>query len=386
MPPEMQRQDIPTPAVFVPLPILAVAYGLPHVLAPSPAALVRSGQRKTIRLRFESGGLKRFPVDLRAISCQYGATDRPPRVDEFDTLPPDIDVVLYPACPVGGSVTRLSFGNNIFRYTRRFTNFVVDVEGTFDTYWSRFSSKSRWAMKSKAKKLNKFCGEVSYRECRSAEEMKLFYELARKVELGSFQRKVLQNCIPDDPAFYKEMLDLASDGKVRGYLLLAKDKPIAYLYCIASAQVLFHELSGYDSALGVYSPGVLLQRYALEQVFGERRFRLFDFSSGGGQHKEFFSTRRLERADVYIFRKTWRNLVIASFVAGAGFALTKLTGVLGRVGLQARFIRVMRCVRQGLVVAHPVADQQVVADEIVSAPGPSTPAPLLPKSQNKEKA
>ena len=345
MPAETRRQNAPHHPI-IPLPTEDVCLGPPHVIAPSPAALARLGQRKTIRLRFESGGLKRFPLDFKAISCQYGAAARPPRVDEFEALPPDIDVVLYPACPVEDSLTRLSFGKNVFRYTRRFTNFVVDIEDCFETYWNRFSSKSRWVLKSKAKKLSKVCGEVSYRECRSAEEMQQFYQLARKVELGSFQQKVLQNRIPDDPLFYKEMIALASEDKVRGYLLLSKDKPIAYLYCIATAQVLFHELSGYDSAFGVYSPGVLLQRYALEQVFGERRFRLFDFCSGGGQHKEFFSTRRLERADVYIFRKTRRNLAVTSFVAGVGFALTKFAGVLGRVGLQARFRRALRSVRQ----------------------------------------
>ncbi len=345
MPAETRRQDATPPGVSISLPA-PVPTGVPHVLSPSPVALARCGQRKMIRLRFESGGLKRFPVDLKAISCQYGAAERPPEVHEFDALPRDIDVVLYPACPLEDRVSRLSFGRNVFSYTRKFTNFVVDIEDSFETYWSRFSSKSRWVLKSKAKKLSKFCGEVSYRECRTVAEMEWFYDLARKVVLGSFQEKVLQNCIPDDPSFYKEMLELASEGKVRGYLLFAKEKPIAYLYCIATAQVLFHELSGYDSAFGAYSPGVLLQQYALQQIFGEGRFRLFDFSSGGGQHKEFFSTRRLERADVYIFRKTWRNLAITSFVASVGYTLNKFAEVLGRAGLDTRLRRIVRSVRQ----------------------------------------
>jgi hypothetical protein len=114
---------------------------------------------------------------------------------------------------VEDALTRLSFGNYVFRYTRRFANFVVDIEDAFDSYWNRFSSKTRWVLKSKAKKLNKSCGDVTYRGYRSAEEMERFYDLARKVELGSFQQKVLQNHIPDDPSFYKEMLELASQGK-----------------------------------------------------------------------------------------------------------------------------------------------------------------------------
>jgi hypothetical protein len=319
----------------------------PHIVAPSPAALLRSGRRKSIRLRFESGGLKRLPVDFKAISCQYGAADRPPHVHDFDTLPADVDVVLYPACPVENHLARLSFGDHVFRYARKFTNFVVDIEDSYETYWNRFSSKSRWVYKSKAKKLSKACGgEITYRQCRSAEEMKEFYELARKVELGSFQEKVLRNCIPDDPLFFKEMIELASHGNVRGYLLIAKEKPVAYLYCLATPQTLFHETSGYDPAFATYSPGVLLQQYALQEIFAEGRFRLFDFSSGGGQHKEFFSTRRLERADVYIFRKTPRNVAIASFVAGLGFGLTKFGGMLGRIGLDGSLRRLMRSVRQ----------------------------------------
>ena len=343
---ETRRQASSSQRVPLPQPAVPVPHGTPQVVGPSAAALARSGHRKTIRLRFESGGLKRFPFDFKAISCQYGAADRPPQVQDFVALPPDVDVLLYPACPVEASLVRLSIGKHVFRYTRRFTNFVVDIDDSFEAYWNRFSSKSRWVLKSKAKKLSKFCGEVSYRECSSAEEMEVFYNLARKVELGSFQQKVLQNRIPDDPSFYKEMLESASQGKVRGYLLVAKDKPIAYLYCIATAQILFHELSGYDSAYGAYSPGVLLQQYALQQLFAERRFRLFDFSSGGGQHKEFFSTRRLERADVYIFRKTWRNLAITALVAGVGFALNKFSDAMGRIGLQGRLRRVFRSFHQ----------------------------------------
>ena len=347
MPAETQRQESRSQG-FVPLSTEpAIPVGSPYIAAPSPTSLLRSGRRKTIRLRFESGGLRRFPVDFKAISCQYGAADRAPQVHEFDTLPADIDVVLFPACPVEGSLARVSFGNHVFRYTRRFTNFVVDIEDSFDAYWNRFSSKSRWVLKSKAKKLSKACeGEITYRQYKSAEEMKEFYDLARKVELGSFQEKVLRNGIPDNPGFYKDMLALASQGNVRGYLLSVKEKPIAYLYCLATAQTLFHEISGYDAAYSAYSPGVLLQQYALRELFAERRFKLFDFASGGGQHKEFFSTRRLERADVYIFRKTVRNLAITSFVAGLGFTLAKFAGLLGRVGLESKFRHAVRLVRQ----------------------------------------
>lgn len=141
-------------------------------------------------------------------------------------------------------------------------------------------------------------------------------------------------------------MELASNGNVRGYLLIAKEKPVAYLYCLATPQTLFHETSGYDPAFAPYSPGVLLQQYALQEIFAERRFRLFDFSSGGGQHKEFFSARRLKRADVYLFRKTLRNVAITSFVAGLGFALTKFTGMLGRVELDARLRLLLRSARQ----------------------------------------
>lgn len=343
-----RRQNAPPPSAPVTFSSAsATPPATPHIVAPSPAALLRSGRRNSIRLRFESGGLNRFPVDFKAISCQYGAADRPPLVHDFDTLPAGVDVVLYPACPVENHLARLSFGNHVFGYTRRFTNFVVDIKDSYETYWNRFSSKSRWVYKTKAKKLSKACaGKITYRQCRSAEEMKEFYDLARKVELGSFQEKVLRNGIPDDPLFFKEMMELASNGNVRGYLLIVKEKPVAYLYCLATPQTLFHETSGYDPAFATYSPGVLLQQYALQEIFAERRFRLFDFSSGGGQHKEFFSTRRLDRADVYIFRKTLRNVAIVSFVAGLGFALTKFTDMLGRIGLDARLRRLVRSVRQ----------------------------------------
>jgi len=172
-----------------------------------------------------------------------------------------------------------------------------------------------------------------------------FYSAATQITQGEYQRKVLRNSLPECTSFYEQMMELASRNAVRGYLLWVNRKPIAYLYCIASDDALLHELSGYDPRFARFSPGVLLQRYALEQVFAEKTFSVFDFSSGGGQHKSFFSTRRMERAHVFLFRTTPRNLALISLIAATEVFSSEAQKVIDVLGLRSagrRFVRWMK--------------------------------------------
>jgi CelD/BcsL family acetyltransferase involved in cellulose biosynthesis len=93
------------------------------------------------------------------------------------------------------------------------------------------------------------------------------------------------------------------------------DRPISYLFCSAQAEVLLYRHFGYDPEFGRWSPGTVPQYLALERLFAEGRFRLFDFTAGA--HKQFFSTGSTRCADLYFFRRTPRNLLLLGLHAGA---------------------------------------------------------------------
>ncbi len=309
---------------------------------PSPAELLCSGVPTTIRLLPEMPGL-RSQFSFRGICCKNGTSDGPPSRGDFPALPAGVDFVLYPACRVEATLPRLSFGRDGFLFTRTWANFVVDLEGDFDSYSKNFSSKSRCTTRAKLRKLSRaFPGSVDWAEYRSPAEMEKFYSAARNVPLGRYQQKVLRNAMPNDAKFYHELMQLASRDAARGYLLWVNRQPVAYLYCIVSDQALVHELSGYDSRFAAFSPGLLLQQYALQQIFSEKRFSIFDFSSGSGQHKKFFSTSCVTRANVYFFRPTPRSAVVLSAAAAQDLVASELRDLVDRLGLQSAARRVVR--------------------------------------------
>jgi Acetyltransferase (GNAT) domain len=237
----------------------------------SPSDLVRLGSVKSIQLRLESYGNLSPEFSFRAIICKYAATP-PPSILDVSTLPPGIDVILFPACPLERELPKLSLGWHCFRYTRPWTNFIVQLHGTFEDYWNGFCSKTRWTVKRKEQKLAEAFGPIQYRQYRSRDEMAEFYSIARRVKLDEFSRRALGNAVPEGRSFYGDMLERASLDQVRGYVMMLNGEPVSYLYCIVSDDALLHELPGYDSEFARFSPSVLLQRYALEQLFAERTF------------------------------------------------------------------------------------------------------------------
>src|SRR5512139_3024605 len=103
------------------------------------------------------------------------------------------------------------------------------------------------------------------------------------------------------------MQALAEAGQVRAYLLFDNDRPVAYLYCPASKGVLLYQYLGYDPEYSSWSVGTILQWLALEQLFGERTYELFDFTEGQSDQKRQFSTHSVRCANVYFLRRTLVN-------------------------------------------------------------------------------
>jgi CelD/BcsL family acetyltransferase involved in cellulose biosynthesis len=274
----------------------------------SPADLLRAGPVTDIVLHLDSYAGVSPGFSFRGIVCRDGV--RPPTLAEIPALPPGIDVLEYSACALETKLPTVSFGWHVFRYEHAWTTLVVEFQGSFEEYWSRFRSKARWSIKRKAEKLQQTYGQIEYRQYGSSEELAEFHCATEQVKLGEYQQRALHNSIPQVASFHRDMLRLASLNQSRGYLMMINGQPIAYLYCSARGTELVHQLSGYDSDFAQFSPGLLLQRYALEQLFAERTFSSFDFFSGGGQHKSFFATACKKRADVYFFRKTPRALAL----------------------------------------------------------------------------
>src|SRR5690606_34882583 len=94
---------------------------------------------------------------------------------------------------------------------------------------------------------------------------------------------------------------------VRAFLLFDGTRPVSYLYCPVIDGVLLFSYLGYDPDYAPQSVGTVLQWLALESLFGEQRFRKFDFTEGESDYKQLFATDSVDCSHLLFLRRTWTN-------------------------------------------------------------------------------
>jgi len=226
---------------------------------------------------------------------------------DWKTLPSRVGLVTVPWQPVGADLPRVVRRGKTIRYVEAaVTRCFIRIQGTFDDYLNRFSSKSRKKLK---RSLRKFWDTSSggLREFASADNMATFLDIALRVSRRSWQGK--QNVgLPSDEGFRARVLERAALGTARGYILFAGEQPVAYMYCPIEGSTLLYETVGFDPQYTNLAPGTVLFLLVLQRLFAERRFAYFDLGVlEGDPYKSRYSTDELTCANVYFFPRTLRN-------------------------------------------------------------------------------
>ena len=195
-------------------------------------------------------------------------------------------------------------GGAIIYVPRQYRRFSVDLSGSFAEYMAQFSGKTRSSLKRKLRRFAELSqGKIHWKEYRTPREIEEFILLARALSAKTYQERLLNYGLPATREFLASAQALANQDCVRAYLLFLGGEPISYLYCPIRGGVVLYDRLGYDPAHAAASPGTVLQLLVLETLFAERRFLLFDFTEGEGQHKELFATGSRLCADVYVLTR-----------------------------------------------------------------------------------
>lgn len=238
---------------------------------------------------------------------------------------------------------RARVGGAIRYAPRQYRRFWTDLQGPFEQYMAKFSSKTRANLRKKVRRFGEHCGgAASWRVYRSPAELEEFLGLARAVSAKTYQERLLDAGLPADEGFLEAVRRGAERDEVRAFLLFHGETPVAYLYCPSREGVLVYDYLGYDPAYRTLSPGTVLQYHAFESLFAEGRWRLFDFTEGEGDHKQLFATGNTLCADLYYLRPTLRNRLSL----GTHVAIESLSGwivrLLDRFGVKAKVKRFFR--------------------------------------------
>lgn len=299
---------------------------------------------RSITFKYLLGDFVLFRAGFSLSVTKLGFCADQPSLDirtAVDLLPASADGLAFFFFPVREKLPRLTLLPGAIRYVRdHYKRFYIDLSGTFEEYLEKFPSKARYNLKTPVKKFTAYSGgTIHWRIFRKPEEVAEFHKLAREIAATTYQDRLLDAAIPEGDEFRVEMEELASRDCMRGYILYDNKKmPIAYLYFSSRDGVAEPGIMGYDPGYSRYSPGTVLLYCVLSSLFSEGSYHFFDFGQGEGGHKKLFATNSDPCADIYFFRKTFRNLTLVSL----HLLVNDLSGFAGRMLEAMRIKSVIR--------------------------------------------
>lgn len=303
---------------------------------------------RSVPFKFQLGDLTLFSVsrrlDVRSMPLRDAIILEGPLAPPHITAPPDSDGYAVRGHPIAGDLPPIARAGNYIRYVPlRYQHCYIDLSTTFDQYQTKFSSKTRSTIKRKIAKFTQTCGgALRWKVYCTPAELETFFEHARAVSRLTYQERLLDAGLPDSPGFRATAAALAAADKLRAYLLFDGDKPVSYLYCPVEDGIVVYAYLGYDPAYARLSVGTILQWLALESLFGEGKFRLFDFTEGQSEHKRFFATHERECANVFWLADTLGNRSLVH----AHEAMNRFSGWLGgkldALGIKSKIKRLLR--------------------------------------------
>ncbi len=288
-----------------------------------------------------------FPFTMAVKEAHFTelADDEYVNWSDWSAVPGHVDAVVIRSQPVTSPLPRrLATAGGVRYVPAQYLRYYMEFNGTFEQYLQKFSSKVRSNRKREVKKFAEFSGgTIDFRQYRTAAEVEEFYRLARELSRKTFQERLLDAGLPDNETYRSNLLDLASQDRIRAYLMFKSGAAVAYLLTeVRVPDILLYRYLGYDPEFRSWSPGTVLHCLAFERLFAEQRFRFLDFTEGEGTHKKFFATGNRSCADIFFFRRTFKNrmfLLLHSSTEGFSRAVA---GMLDRLGLKARIKKLLR--------------------------------------------
>ena len=307
-----------------------------------------AGACRDFALKYQLSDWTVFSVSLPLQMSSVKVAERAP--PERQPGPPDSPLAagsegfLVRALPIAETLSPIGAAGDYLRYVQlQYRHCIIDFRSSFADYQKKFSSKTRSTINRKVRKYAEHSGgALSWKTYRTVEELREFLPLAREVAKKTYQEKLLDAGIPESERFVREMQSLAAQDQVRAYILFDRERPVSYLYCPADEGTLIYAYLGYDPDYMKLSVGTVLQWLAVEQLFGEGRFRYFDFTEGESDHKRLFATHELLCANVLFLRNTLKNRILAHSHWRTGRFSAWLGDTLDRFGIKAKVKRFLR--------------------------------------------
>lgn len=301
----------------------------------------------TASIKFVVGSRKLFEVrrHVRTVICDLPQliSGNPPDFGNHASAHDGYRVLSLPESALADILGR--FPHHICGGLQRYRRHYIDMAayGCFANYLRHFSGKTRSTFKRKRHKLEERSGgALDVEEFRGRAAVERFFAEAIPVSRLTYQARLLDSGLPEDGAARIDALELASQDRLRAFLLRAEGRAIAYLYLPIEGATLIYSHLGYDPGFAKYSPGTVLQLEALERLFAEARYHYFDFTEGEGEHKAMFGTDWVDACSFFLLRASLLNRLLLGLLDAFDGMVAKAKRLAARKAVLAHARRILR--------------------------------------------
>ena len=190
----------------------------------------------------------------------------------------------------------------------------VHLPADFESFLARRSAKHRYALRRAARQFEALHpGQVRHQVCERPEDVMLFCEAAESVARGTYQRGLGAGFFDDDA--HRQRLRLAAQrGELRGHVLFAGERPVAFWAGEVTGQVMYVAWTAFDPAFRRHEVGTIALLGMVEHLMAGG-VRTIDFGPGGAAYKERFGDLCLHEQDVAVYAMTPKGLAARALAA-----------------------------------------------------------------------
>jgi hypothetical protein len=219
---------------------------------------------------------------------------------------------------------------------------LLKMEGDFEGYMARFSSKHRQTLRRKVRKFQDAApGETRCIRFTSPDEVEPFLERAVALSQKTYQWNLLGQGLRATGQIRKRLSFLARYGWLRCYLLMCKDQPCAFVTGYQYGSRYYLDDMGFDPEWRAYSVGSVLQLAIIEDLFSFNKPEVYDLGEYG-PHKEEFSTDTCLQGKLMLFRPGAYSALVRSAHWSCRACTGMASAVLSRLGLKRRLKKLIR--------------------------------------------
>jgi len=300
----------------------------------------------TIPIKFVVGSRKLFSVrrslDTVAFQLEELISGDLPLLPDASKDSDGLRVLSAPVTALAG--IRKRFPGYMIGGLQTYQRYYIEMEGrSYKDYLLGFSSKTRSTLNRKRRKLIDLSGgSLDLRDFHQEDQVEAFMADVTPLSRRTYQARLLDAGLPEGQEDIAGLKALARADELRAYVLYLNRRAISYLCLPTSGRIVTYAHLGYDPDYAHLSVGTVLQMEVLERLFGEARYRYFDFTEGEGTHKQMFGTASTAACSFFLLRPSITNYLLVGLLNAfdSGVGVTKRLAQRG--GALAPIRRILR--------------------------------------------